>query len=485
MNKPNIILILSDQHRGDWLGCAGNQYVNTPNIDRLAEKGVHFTNTCCSSPLCGPSRMSMLTGRHPYRNGVYINEHTLSSDVPTFLHSLGIAGYETVLCGRMHFMGLDQRHGFQKRLVGDICGCYSGGPETERLPIMECKTGKDCLRTRKKSIESAGPSNMPKQEFDITVTEAFEKFIKDRKSHDKPLCVVVGYYLPHAPYCAPREFYEDALKRMNNTDRPIPLEGSFHPWLAKRTERTQEHKATTEQTREVRANYAGMISYLDTLIGRVLKTAEKLPGETLTIYTSDHGESAGDHKLFAKCNFYEEAVKVPLIFAPLKDSVECLSMPAGTKITYPTSLLDISPTLVELTGAPDLPLYDGVSLAPLLATGKEGLNNNFWKERSVFSELATTLLPPARMILKGKYKLVYYHSFKEIQLFDLKHDPNEQNNLADSSGHEEIRSMLLKELFKGWDVEWIVKDVKRKMMDLRFMETWGLEVGMGKHVLWK
>lgn len=119
--QPNILIFLSDQHRHDWMGCAGCDFVDTPNMDRLARSGVRFSNASCNAPLCGPSRMSLLTGRFSHRLGVYINEHTLDANTPTLAHVAARAGYETTLCGRMHFMGPDQRHGYQSRLVGDIC----------------------------------------------------------------------------------------------------------------------------------------------------------------------------------------------------------------------------------------------------------------------------------------------------------------------------------------------------------------------------
>ena len=131
----NILLIVSDQHRRDWLGCSlspGAALVRTPNLDALAARGVLFESAYCPYPLCGPSRMALMTGRRASRIGMFVNEHTLRSDVPTFAHALGRAGYETVLCGRMHFSGIDQRHGFERRLVGDVNSSYGGGPDRER-----------------------------------------------------------------------------------------------------------------------------------------------------------------------------------------------------------------------------------------------------------------------------------------------------------------------------------------------------------------
>ena len=126
--RPNFLIILSDQHNPHNLGCYGDRIVRTPNLDRLAATGVRFDHTYCASPLCVPSRMTFLTSRHCSDIGVWTNNCYLPSDIPTFAHGLGSAGYETVLGGRMHFLGPDQRHGFEHRLAGAVLGPHPGGP---------------------------------------------------------------------------------------------------------------------------------------------------------------------------------------------------------------------------------------------------------------------------------------------------------------------------------------------------------------------
>lgn len=478
MSKPNIIFILSDQHRFDWMGCAGTEFTDTPNMDRLAAAGIRFSHTSCNAPLCGPSRMSMLTGRHQYRNGVYINEHCLSSDVPTIAHSLGLGGYETLLCGRMHFMGPDQRHGFENRIVGDICRCYPGAPMTEYKGI------EGAASSIKKAIEHAGPRDTPVLQYDRAVTDGFEQFI-EKRDDERPLFATVGYYGPHRPWSAPPEFYEKAAHAMEGKDRIIPFEGEYHPWFKDRLEQNGEPLTPLDRVEEIRANYAGMISYLDTLIGKVLKAAEQLPGETLVVYSSDHGDMVGDRGLYGKCSFYETSLNVPLIFAPLKGSVEGLAAEPGTVVEYNTSLIDLAPTLTEFTGSPDLPIQDGDSLEPFLRGEKP--DNEFWKNREIFSELELLRKPPIRMILKDKLKLNYYHTFDEVELYDIKADPDENVNLADNPDYAIKKKELITELMKGWDPDWMMKDIERKMDDLDFMAHWGRTVGvkhLGKSELW-
>src|ERR1700733_4471197 len=122
--KPDILLIIGDQHSGSVAGCYGDPIVKTPTLDRLAREGVLFERAYCNYPVCGPSRNSFSTGRYPYQIGCWDNSCTAASDVPTFAHALGIAGYEVVLDGRAHWHGPDQRHGFEERLVGDVSEMY-------------------------------------------------------------------------------------------------------------------------------------------------------------------------------------------------------------------------------------------------------------------------------------------------------------------------------------------------------------------------
>ncbi|MCC2685428.1 MAG: arylsulfatase, partial [Paenibacillaceae bacterium] len=313
MDKPNIILLVSDQHRADWMGCSGSRYVHTPNLDRLATGGVRFAQTYCNSPFCVPSRMSMLAGRHPYRTQVWSNEHQLASEIPTFAHALGIAGYETVLCGRMHFKGPDQRHGYETRLVGDITPTYNGGPTTPYGPL------KGSAAQGMKSLECAGPGDSPVLRYDEAVTAACETFLAERSrsqaeasqtpqaatNQQRPLFLTVGWYGPHPTFICPPDLYEQAESALGGEEGIPKDDEPLHPWVKDWFRRLNIDSATKEQIAIVRASYAGLINRLDQLIGRVLEAAKSLAGETYIVYLSDHGEMAGDHGMFWKQSFYE------------------------------------------------------------------------------------------------------------------------------------------------------------------------------------
>lgn len=478
MSQPNIVLIFSDQHRPDWMGCAGHPFVRTPNLDAMAERGTRFTNAHSTYPLCAPARMSFLTGLHPYRNAVYVNEHTLRSDTPTFVHGLGMAGYETVLAGRMHFMGPDQRHGFEKRLVGDICRCYGGGPRTDWGPLAGAES------SAAKHRDVCGPAPNPVLDYDTAVTDAAVEFMRTRAAsgEKRPLFINVGWYDPHPPFACSEQYYNDALADMADLDRVIPVSSEpRHPFVQRFLERQKFEDNAPEKTHRMRANYAGMIRYLDDLVGRVIESARSLPGETLFIYTSDHGELAGDHGMFGKGNFYEQSIKVPLIFAPLTDEVSALDVPRGQTVDVPTTLIDLAPTLIAATGAPELPVMDGRDLAPLLA----GEDAGSWAERPVFAESELVILgyPVCRMVRRGPFKFIYYHGMPP-ELFNIDEDPAEQRNLAREDEYADLCAELEALVLEDWDPEEVLRDHDRRMAELQYMTNWGRQVGMGPVDLW-
>lgn len=479
MNKPNIIVVVSDQHRGDFMGCAGNAAVTTPHLDALAEGGVMFTQNYCNSPLCVPSRMSMMAGRHPHHTGVFGNEDHLPSDMPTFAHALALGGYETVLCGRMHFVGPDQRHGYQQRLVGDITPSYSGGPKTDYGMLAGTPD------SNKLSLELAGQGDNPVLKYDEAVTSACEEYLREasRTERSKPLFLTVGLYGPHNPYTCPEEDYARALEAMELHDQAVPADAAPHPWVAQTIQSSGIGDMTEAALKKARAHYIGLVNVLDRYIGRIVTAARALREDTILVYVSDHGDMAGDHGLFWKRSFYEGSAKVPMIWSSLKATGEA-PIAQGKKVHVPTSLVDLAPTLVRISGAPELPRLDGNDVSPLLRGELSREEFARWKERPVFSELNIPGKAPARMVRCKQYKLVYYHGHADPHLFNLEEDPDELNDLAGVEAYEELRKQLMAELTKGWDGEELLEQRNAKRPDLDYMKLWGQRVGMGRVDLW-
>jgi choline-sulfatase len=478
VSKPNIVLIVSDQHRGDWLGASGNRLVTTPNLDRLAAEGVNFTQAYCASPLCVPSRMSLMSGREPHRTDVYGNEDYLASDVPTFAHAAAIAGYDTVLCGRMHFVGPDQRHGFQERLVGDITPSYPGGPKTDYAHLRGT-TDPDRI-----SIELAGPGKSPVLDYDAAVVLACEEYVQKRVECEAatPLLMTVGLYGPHAPYTSPSEEFEAALAAVRAHDQVIPADAEPHPAIQQQREAQRLDTVTPEQLTMVRANYVGLINHLDRNVGRILNAIANLPGDTIILYTSDHGEMAGDHGLFWKRSFYEQSVRVPMIWRAFGPGADKFTV-ASQRVDTPVSLLDVAPTVAAFAGAPALPNGDGRSLRSLMRQPQAA--GQAEEERPVFSELVTGARGAVRMVRSGRFKLVYHHAASHHQLFDLADDAAETNDLFGDPRFDKDVERLMRLARDGWDADEILAERSLCEADKTFMRDWGARVGIGPLDLWK
>ncbi|MCI8516040.1 MAG: sulfatase-like hydrolase/transferase [Hungatella sp.] len=201
--SKEILFIISDQHAYKVQGNAGNTLVGNPNLDRLAAAGTVMRNSYAACPLCVPSRLSMLTGQFPSRLKALTNDASLDSEIPTFVHSLNAGGYETTLCGRMHFVGPDQRHGFIKRLVGDITPTTYGRRQkkidTEALPWNRG-------RIEHLAIRCMGGGDSTVLAFDRDVTDAAVAYLGE--DHQAPQFLCVGLYAPHFPYIAPKELFD-------------------------------------------------------------------------------------------------------------------------------------------------------------------------------------------------------------------------------------------------------------------------------------
>ena len=436
--RPNFLILMADQHSPHVLGCTGDPVVRTPNLDGLAERGVLFENAYCASPLCVPSRYSFLSGRQPSDIQVWSNADSLPWDAATFAHSLGAAGYETALIGRMHFLGPDQHHGFEKRLVGDLIPAYANGTIPLTPELLAGARG-----ASRSAVTNAGPGSTAYQAFDKDVTAATIDYLEQSTSLDRPFCAVAGFVLPHSPFvCSPEDFdyYRD---RVTAPEPPPEYFEHLHPAVTAWRNQRGVPEVTREEVRRARAGYYGLVTELDRHVGRILGKLRQtgLDRDTVVIYTSDHGEMAGENGMWWKMNFYEGAVGVPLV-------ASCPSrFVSGRRVENVVSLIDIAPTLTELAGAEPVPQASGRSLAPFLR-GK----SPDWKDVA-FAELPQIGdVPAARMVRSGRWKLVHYHGMRP-QLFDLEQDPREQNDLGADERHREIRERLLAQVLQNWSAE--------------------------------
>jgi choline-sulfatase len=356
MIPKRIIVMVSDQHRADVMSCAGNEIVRTPHLDHVAAAGTRFTDTFCTSPVCGPSRMSMLSGLLPSTNGVLTNRQALPSDIPTVAHALAASGYDTVLCGRMHFIGPDQRHGFHERLVGDI------GPTDAAFREMDLGAFSGLTGQGRETLNVSGPGAGPSERYDREVVDAALQRLR-AQPEDRPLFMVVGTHAPHNPYVCPPDLYahyEQALPRPNMA-AIHEFHAGAHPSVQTWWQTRAMEEVSEEEIHRSTAAYYGMVEEMDRQIGRLLEAVDT--ERDLFVYLSDHGDMAGEHGMFWKSCFLDGALKVPMIWRGP-------GIGANQEIEGPVSLLDLAPTLTEITGADPLPAAEGISLKESLRSGK-------------------------------------------------------------------------------------------------------------------
>src|SRR5437762_5219030 len=269
MPKPNFLILMADQLTPGALPAYGNSVARTPNLDSLAAGGITFRSAYCNSPLCAPSRFSFMTGRLPSAIGAYDNAAELSAELPTFAHYLRLAGYRTVLSGKMHFCGPDQLHGFEERLTTDIYPAdYGWTPDWDR------PHDRPAWYHDMPSVFDAGPCVRSNQlDFDDEVAFAAERslFGHLRSGADRPFCYVVSFSHPHDPFAISQPWWD--LYR--DEDIPMPSNGdaSLHPHERRLrvvcamngVELTEDH------IRAARRAYYGAISYVDDHTSRLLR----------------------------------------------------------------------------------------------------------------------------------------------------------------------------------------------------------------------
>ena len=470
--RPNLLFLFSDQHAQRIAGCYGSGVPGlTPNLDRLAAGGVTFDNAYCPSPLCVPSRMAMLTARHPFEQECWTNDDYLRSDAATWVHAVGAAGYRPVLAGRLHSMGPDQLHGYAERMVGDHSPNWGGVPRHD-LGVLE--KANDPWR---ESLERSGVGQSAYQVKDIETAAAACEHLRGvaaarRGGGDEPFCLTVGFLLPHPPYVAWREDYERFAGRVPPATFGAPPDHP-HPWEAWWRDNRAIADIDAGTAMRARTAYFALVHRLDALIGQVLGCLadEGLADDTLVVYTTDHGDQLGERGLWWKHTLYEDSVKVPLLMRwPGR-------LPAGARRAHVTSLLDVAVTMVDALGGPPLPHASGRSL---LNVARDAAAD--WIDEA-FAEHVTDRVPAwtggretqQRMIRSGRWKLVAHHG-DAPQLFDLDTDPHERRDLAGDPAHAERVAHLLARVLDGWDPAAIQQRIRARRLDKDVIDAWARHV---------
>ncbi len=461
VKPPNILLVMVDQLTPAVLPIHGHKVVKAPHLEALAARGVVFESAYCASPLCSPSRASFMTGLLPSRSGVYDNAAEFSADIPTFAHHLRLAGYRTILSGKMHFCGPDQLHGFEQRLTTDIYPADYGW-----TPDWDHPLERPSWYHNMSSVTQAGLCVRTNQlDFDDEVTFTAERAIYDfaRMRDERPFLLVASLTHPHDPFAIPKRYWD--LYRDDEIDMPgpaIPREKLDPHSLRLRHVCAMDAETVTDaNVRDARHAYYGAISYVDDNLGRLLAALGDtgLDRDTVVIFTSDHGEMLGERGLWFKMSFFEGAARIPLV-------VSAPERYAPRRVGANVSLLDVLPTLVDVAGGDAAALgasVDGRSLVPHLE-GREG------HDEAIGEYLAEGSIAPMVMIRRGAHKFLHSPADPD-QLYDLAADPMERDNLAASPSQERRVADFRQEIPRRWNLAAIDAKVRESQRRRRVVDA--------------
>ena len=434
IKRPNVLFIAIDDLR-PALGCYGDKAAVTPNIDRLANRGMVFNRAYCQQAVCSPSRLSLLTGRRPDTIRVW--------DLATHFRE-AIPGIVTL---PQHF----RNQGYHTLSIGKIY--HGSGKPSKDPPSWSVKPKYDFVRDPKvryalpKNLQGKGlkrsaieAANVPDNAYiDGIVCDAALSALAELQAQPKPFFLAVGYRKPHLPFCAPQKYW-------NLYDRatiPMPVSAEHPkgaPELAIRSwvelegysDIPKNGQLSTDKVRELRHGYYACVSYIDALVGRLLDrlAALKLEDNTVVVLWGDHGYHLGEKENWEKFALWEDTTHVPLII------IDPRRTKPGTRCESPVSLLDLYPTLVELCGLEPPPqTLEGRSLAKRLAEPNA-------KTRRV---AVTTQGKGNHAVRSSRYRYIRYADGGE-ELYDHKSDPHEWRNLVGDPSLARVKSRLAKRL---------------------------------------
>jgi arylsulfatase A-like enzyme len=466
--RPNILWYCTDQQRFDTIGALGNPHIRTPRLNEFVQQSVSFTHAYCQSPICTPSRASFMTGMYPSAISVTGNGNPVFPQYyedRLISHVLAREGYDCGLIGKLH---LASAFDGQEHRVNDGYRYFQyshdhGKPNAFGHEYADWlrEQGEDLgelLRQRvvvQKPKKNTGQFPEPTPDCDnipphlhqtYWCTEKTIEFINKNRRKDQPWMLNINPFDPHPGFDAPWEYY----RRYNPETLPGPyFQESDIPFQAKLTDAGIDFQSKAKHPSEfddkqIQASYYAMIEQVDHEFGRILDylDAEGLRDNTIVIFTSDHGESLGDHGLLYKgCRFYEGLTRVPLFISCPTRFLQCVYSHELVE------LVDIVPTLYDILDI-DIPYYvQGKSLIQLLRGGVYGYEHREAARCEFFGALATADQTHATMYRDRRWKLVVYHQKGICELYDLNNDPWEHNDLSEHADYRDIKWELMQKSF--------------------------------------
>ncbi|HEY2411389.1 MAG TPA: sulfatase [Pirellulaceae bacterium] len=463
---PNVLFIAIDD-LNDWIGClGGHPQAKTPHIDRLAKRGVLFTNAHCAAPLCNPSRAAVFSGRQPFETGVFANDEsnirTLRPDLPLIPQHFQKAGYQTFGTGKLLHQtsrGLfdedffpDLRWGPLDPKQVDYTADEQPSKGTDNPRHLTEFHGQKIILPLNHMPSDRAPQSRAGESFDWGPFNADDSDMGDgqiaawaaerlRRTHDKPFFIGVGFYRPHIPLFAPKKYFDlfadteiqlpavktDDLNDLSEVAKARALEAEtagshatvvkYHQWPA-----------------AVKA-YLACIAFVDAQVGKLLDALDAGPnaGNTIVVLWGDHGWHLGEKQHWGKWTGWQRATHVPLIVAPARDAPSDFKIAA--RCAEPVSLLDIYPSLIDGCG---LPVIDGLSGCSLLPLMRDPTRRT---DRSVL----TTFDRGNHSVMQSRWHYIGYADGSE-ELYDLDADPHEWTNLSTNHDHQVTKQSLVKHL---------------------------------------
>jgi len=439
-DKPNILVVLCDDHRFDAMGFMGHPFIETPHMDRLAREGMHMEHAFVTTSLCSPSRASILTGQYAHNHGVIDNYNPVRDDLVFFPQLLQSAGYETAFIGKWHMGGnVDApQRGFDHWVSFKGQGVYWTDPAKSSVQ------GRFVPQASRDGYNINGKQRLPQEGY---ITDELTRFsldwLKQRES-DQPFCLYVSHKAAHADFIPAERhafrYRDQALPIRKDWQGDQAIADAKPLWV--QNQRNSRHGVeyayySDLDMQQYYQRYCETLLAVDDSLGALMKWLDD-SGEadnTLVMYLGDNGFLFGEHGLIDKRNAYEESMRIPLLIRYPR------VIQAGSSCQGLVANIDIAPTLLEIAGVPRPARMDGRSFLPLLQ-GKDAA----WREHILYEYFWERNYPqtPTTHAIRGtRYKYIRYHGiWDKDELYDLKQDPEERHNLIREAGQQDrIRAM--------------------------------------------
>ncbi|SHJ56785.1 choline-sulfatase [Shimia gijangensis] len=411
MREKNLLIIMSDEHRRDAMGCMGHPIVKTPHLDALAARGAVFEHAYTPSPICVPARAALATGEWVHAVGHWDSATPYAGQQTSWMHQLRDAGVEVVSIGKLHFRSDKDDNGFSKEIIPmHVVGGVGWPIDLLRSPLPDYDAASELAG-------DVGVGDSSYTDYDRDVTVRAEDWLRARKDSDQPWAAFVSMVSPHYPLTCPEEWYN--LYDPAEMDLPVVYGEDPPAHTELRSLRgfwNYDDYFDAQKTREAKAAYYGLTSFMDDCVGRILAALEDSgqAEDTVVIYISDHGDMMGDQGFWTKQVMYEQSAGVPMIVAGP-------GVPEGRRVNTCANLRDIAATAMDVTGVDGV--AKGRSLCELAAAPDDPNRTGFSEYHDGGSTTGTF------MVRWADWKYVHYVGH-DPQLFNLASDPDERVNLA-------------------------------------------------------